>query len=66
MGIALHWWEGRFYCELNQTGDSSTLRMFADGELVHEQQVGSIAAAHRHAREVSGALSQPRRREGQR
>jgi hypothetical protein len=66
MGIALHWWDGRFYCELTEAGENSTLRMFADGELLHQQQVGSIAAAYRCAREVSAALLQPRRKEGQR
>jgi hypothetical protein len=64
MGIVLHWWEGRFYCEFTEAGESSRLSLFADGELVWQQQVGSLAAAYRRAREVSATLSRARLREG--
>ena len=64
MGIVLHWWEGRFYCEFTEAGESSTLRLFADAELVWQQQVGSLAVAYRRAREMSATLARPRLKEG--
>ena len=64
MGIVFSWWEARFYREFTEAGENSTLRLFADGELVWQQQVGPLAAAYRRAREVSATLARPRLKEG--
>jgi hypothetical protein len=60
MGIALRWREEPFDCEFRGSPGRGTLRVYADGELVCEEQVESATAAHDRAREVKDASLSPK------
>jgi hypothetical protein len=60
VGISIRWREGSFTCEFHADGTGGTLGMLRGDELIHEEPVGSVAAAADRARELSRQLDAPR------
>jgi len=56
MAIALHWWEGQFYCEFRIEPGGGALRMYDQETLVWQQPVASALAAAQRACELKLSL----------
>lgn len=53
MVLALHWWEGQFYCEFRVDHDGSRLSIFNAGELIWDQPVSSASEAFDCAQDLN-------------
>ena len=60
VGISIRWREGAFECEFHANGAGGLLVMLRDDTIVHQEAVGSAAAASDRACELSRELETPR------
>ena len=60
VGISIRWREGAFAFEFRANGSGGRLLMLRDDEVIHEEAVGSVAAAADRARELSRRFEAPR------